>query len=307
MRRQVIEESIKNVVLSADSAKLAQPTDGISTELGLKTIEKPTMVKTKSPAIAHSAKSGEKFVQDCVEIVPSTSSLLSPSLEEYLNQSQAFSSPSSQRVTKETSEIMASLPPPPMQYVKNDLTASAFAPDNELPSPPPSPLLSPLQSHSAVAKPRAHHITSRSGTDLFHITISKLKTSFTTKIAADESCKFEVDRFFPSILLEKGRLNVDDFNKFIYEKTKSGKWNLVHLKLSSIEGNSNMNSYKKFYKEYEALGRLTMIQVSDTTKMFLVTPKFLRVCKCLSGVENLSKSSTYVVVLTKDKLIEKSY
>lgn len=49
-----------------------------------------------------------------------------------------------------------------------------------------------------------------------------------------------------------------------------------------------------------------MIQVSDTTKVFLVTPKFLRVCKCLSKVENLSRSSTYVVVLTKEALPCKS-
>lgn len=42
-----------------------------------------------------------------------------------------------------------------------------------------------------------------------------------------------------------------------------------------------------------------MIQVSDTTKAFLVTPKFLRVCKCLKRVENLSYSSTYAVILNK--------
>merc|ERR1712086_261703 len=108
---------------------------------------------------------------------------------------------------------------------------------------------------------------SQSNTDLFHITISKLKLSFTTK---------------------------------------SGRWIIAHFKLSSIEGNTNMKSYKRFYKEYEMAGRLTMIQVSDTTKIFLVTPKFLRVCKCLSHVENLSRSSTYVVVLTKDRLAERT-
>jgi len=45
-----------------------------------------------------------------------------------------------------------------------------------------------------------------------------------------------------------------------------------------------------------------MVQVSETTKIFLVTPKFLRVCNCLRNVENLSRSSTYVVVLTKESL-----
>lgn len=46
--------------------------------------------------------------------------------------------------------------------------------------------------------------------------------------------------------------------------------------------------------------RLAMIQVSDSTKIFLVTPKFQRLCKCLNNIENLSKSSTYVVVLTNE-------
>ena len=45
-----------------------------------------------------------------------------------------------------------------------------------------------------------------------------------------------------------------------------------------------------------------MIKVSDTTKIFLVTPKFLRKCNCLRDVENISRSSTYVVVLTKETL-----
>ena len=43
-----------------------------------------------------------------------------------------------------------------------------------------------------------------------------------------------------------------------------------------------------------------MIQVSDSTKIFLITPKFLRLCKCLNNIENISKSSTYAVVLTNE-------
>lgn len=45
-----------------------------------------------------------------------------------------------------------------------------------------------------------------------------------------------------------------------------------------------------------------MIQVSDTTKVFLVAPKFLRMCKCLKSVENLSSSSTYAVILNKKEI-----
>ncbi len=51
--------------------------------------------------------------------------------------------------------------------------------------------------------------------------------------------------------------------------------------------------------------RLAMMQVSDTTKVFLVTPKFLRVCKCLKNVSNLSNSSTYAVILNKNEHTQK--
>ena len=43
-----------------------------------------------------------------------------------------------------------------------------------------------------------------------------------------------------------------------------------------------------------------MFQVSDSTKIFLITPKFHRMVKCLDNVDPLSKSSTYAVVLTKE-------
>jgi hypothetical protein len=90
---------------------------------------------------------------------------------------------------------------------------------------------------------------------LFQICISKLKISFTTKIAADPNCQLEVDYLLPSILVEKGRLSVDEFNKFIHAKTKGRKWSLVCMKLSSIDGESNSKLYKRYYKEYESLGR----------------------------------------------------
>lgn len=147
------------------------------------------------------------------------------------------------------------------------------------------------------------HITSQSGTDSFLITVPRLKISFTTKLFIEQSCRYQVDYFLPSSMVEKGRITLGEFNKFISEKMKSGRWNLVHLKLSSITGETDMNSYKRLYKEYESLDRICMINVTDSTKVFLVTPKFLRVCKCMTTVENLSKSSTYAVVLTKDSIL----
>merc|ERR1711862_466658 len=153
-----------------------------------------------------------------------------------------------------------------------------------------------------MASRYTQHISSKTGSDQFRITISKLKISFTTKIAPVQSCQYNLDLFLPSTLVEKGRLPVAEFNKFIHDKIKSGKSILAFLKLSSMSG-SEIDSYKKFYKEYESLGKILMITVLDTTKAFLITPKFQRAAKCLNqNVVNLSRSSTYVVVLTKETL-----
>jgi len=309
-RRKVEEDAIKNVVLSADIANMKHPPPAVITsDLAAKIcIDSRTTQRSQSSPDSDPTppmKFEERNFQDDGQVLQSAdASLKSGSLSDFKYPPIGSLSSSSVHL-KETNQILESIPPPPMRRIKNEPTASTPEPvDDQYDSPPPSPLLSAMESAPPSVTRRAHHITSQSGTDMFHITISKLRLSFTTKIVADESCKFDVDRFLPSIWVEKGRLTLDQFNKFTNEKAKSGRWDLAYLKLSSITG-SNMRNYKKFYKEYESLGRLTMIQVSETTKIFLVTPKFLRVCKCLNHVENLSRSSTYVVVLTKEPLPRK--
>jgi len=295
-------------VLSLDVAQQKPPPAGISCDLAEKIRIDEAFIATKSysPAKASYKLKKEPSSQDFGEVaVQSTQSLLTPSLGEHLNKLPA-SIPSSVCARKESHQIIASLPLLPMQRVTHEPPCNNPFVSTSAP-PYLSTPLSPVQNRppSVASYPRAHHILSQSGTDLFHITISKLHLSFTTKIATDQSCKYEVDHFLPSMLIEKGRLSIDQFNTFMHEKTKSGKWVIAHIKLSSIEGNANMSCYKKFYKEYESLGKLSMMQVSDTTKLFLVTPKFLRVSKCLRSVENISRSCTYAVVLTKDRLATK--
>jgi hypothetical protein len=239
-RRKVEEEAIKNVVLAADSEKKDQ---FISNELAAKIrIESTTMKRLNTPEAVPSALMADE----------------SPLREDIDGILSKISSPSAWLATKETNQIVASLPPPPMRVKRepNEPIGSAFGSTYDQVDPPPPPsLLVATQNNFHAGKSPAHHIISQSGTDLFQISISKLKISFTTKIAADLTCRLEADRLFPSILVEKGRLSVDEFNKFIHSKTKGGRWKIAHLKLSSITGESNMKSYKSFYKEYESLGR----------------------------------------------------
>lgn len=251
-RRKVEEEAIKNVVLAADIEKRDQ---FISDELAAKIrIESTTMKRSTTPEAVTSALMSEEcpLHEDLDNILSKTS------LSGGFYHSPSIPNPSTWLATKETNQIVASLPPPPMRVKRapDEFIGSAFETTYDQFDPsPPSPLLATAQNNSHAGKSPARHIISQSGTDLFHISISKLKISFTTKIAADVTCEIEVDRLLPSILVEKGRLSVDELNKFIYSKTKGGRWNLGFLKLSSITGESNMKSYKTFYKEYESLGR----------------------------------------------------
>jgi len=293
-REQVKEEALKDIVLAADVP--AQADTGEDAPTGM---------------------TSERAAKICIESSTTKGAIPSPTASSFRFKSEddggydssqedgglATSNSNEPAISETTKQILQALPPPPMSSSAKGSKKHYTPKDNDYPSPSSSPLLEPSSSNDGTVSKssRAQHIMSKSGTEHFQITISKLKLTFTTKIAEEASCAYELDGFLPSMMKEKGRLPIDDFNKFITEKTRSGKWTVAHLKLSSLSGD-NMTTYKKFYKEYESLGRLTMIQVSDTTKIFLITPKFLRICNCLRDVENLSRSSTYVVVLTKETL-----
>lgn len=210
-RRRVEEESLKSVVLSADSEKKLLPQLNVS------------------------LKSENDGGGACAAPSPSTQ----------------HSSSSHQG----TSQILASIPPPPMRVKRKSYGSpvTTFT-SNEFDCPPASPILSSPQNSSNVGR-STEYILSQTGTDNFTITISKLKRTFMAKLSADQSFEFDVQRFLPSDLVEKGRLSIDEFEKFINQKTKDRKWHLAYLKLAIVNGDSNKNSYKRFYKEYESLRR----------------------------------------------------
>ena len=290
IRQQVVQDAIKNVVISPGSNKTSS---GITSELAKKiriesikkskaTTEKPASVPRSSPQ-ARSALSPGSASFSPMQANP-------PTLSTFDNNA--------------LSELLAAIPPPPV--VGKERPSQPLAPptfDNGVPpsmmtmQPPPHESSSFENSHS-----HGHHIPSNDGSEEFYFTISRLKVSFTSKIFIDQSCEFQLDGFLPTSLVEKGRLPVDEFNKFVNEKSRSDKWKVVIMKLSSMSGGENTSSYKRFYKEYESLRRICMFQVSDTTKVFLITPKFLRICKCVSSLKDLSRTSTYVVVITKEPL-----
>ncbi|KAL9181852.1 hypothetical protein ACHAXT_012195 [Thalassiosira profunda] len=292
MRRQVEEEARKNVVLSAGSTEQKQPPVGFSSELAAKIqIESKAARSSNAEAVPVAASGTTSSSRDdgkATAALLASPASFSPS---------SSPSPEKAAMRTKTNELLASLPPPPMS------SRSKKHHRGELPSPPPSPLADGERPSAApVAASHTHHIKSNTGSELFLIKISKLKITFTTKIAVDESCSYDVDRFLPNTLAEKGRLSLDQFNSFVHEKSKSSRWNFFHLKLSSMSGDS-MSAYKRFYKEYESVGRIAMIQPNEGTKLFLVTPKFLRAAQYFRSLDHeISRTSTYMLVLTRESL-----
>ncbi|KAK1748201.1 TFIIS central domain-containing protein [Skeletonema marinoi] len=291
IRQQVVQDAIKNVVISPGSNEASS---GITSELAKKirieSIKKSNATTKKAGNTPHNS--------------PATNSAISPGSASF-SPMQADPPMLSTFNNSTVSELLAAIPPPPM--LGNERPAQSLKPPTLDNDAPPSMMMYPPPPHESSSfeishSHHGHHIPSQDGSEEFSFTISRLKVSFTSKIFIDQSCQLQLDGFLPTSLVEKGRLPVDEFNKFVNEKSRSGKWKVVIMKLSSMSGGENTSSYKRFYKEYESLRRICMFQVSDTTKVFLITPKFLRICKCVNSLKDLSRTSTYVVVTTKEPL-----
>lgn len=295
MRQQVVQDATKNVVISpaTNEASSGITSSGITSELA-KRIRIESMKKSYS-----SKEKADSALQNS----PAPNSATSPGLASF-SPMQANPPIASTFNNSSVADLLAAIPPPPM--LGNERPVHSLKPPTMDTDSPPTMMAYPPPPHESSSfensRSHGHHISSQDGSEEFSFTISRLKISFTSKIFIDQGCEFQLDGFLPTSLVEKGRLSVDEFNKFVNEKSRSNKWKVIILKLSSISGGENTTSYKKFYKEYESLRRICMLQVSDTTKVFLITPKFLRICKCVNSLKDFSRSSTYVVVTTKEPL-----
>jgi len=171
-------------------------------------------------------------------------------------------------------------------------------------SPSPLPALHKISRSSSDNNVlQGYNVAAKTGGDRFYVSIGLLNVTFSTClfIQEKESKKYNLDNFLPNVLADKGRLPIEEFNKFIFNKTKHGKSTVAVLKLSSIFSEDDVAAYKKFYKEYEAKKRIAMFSIREETKLFLVTPKFISAAKCLNGRIS-SRTSTYAVVLTKENV-----
>ncbi|CAJ1888328.1 unnamed protein product [Cylindrotheca closterium] len=171
--------------------------------------------------------------------------------------------------------------------------------------PPPPPSLVQSSFQSTLDDDDAGHyqpdpdvrIMNSNGGDRFHIEIVNLRQSFWAALyLEDENSNFGSNQLIPSNLMEKGRLKIEEFQRFLHDKLAGRRWAAFALRLDIL---SDQRAYKKFYKEYETKKRIAMFTVSQNTKVFLVTPKFHRSVQS-EGLTLLNKTSSYAIVLTKE-------
>jgi hypothetical protein len=227
--------------------------------------------------------------------------------------SSASDSSSSNPVLNESLELLAlasliskssktNRPPPPPSLITSMKTST------KAPPPPPPSLAAlatpqpPLASYDSNSRARGKRATNSSGSDRFRIEIITIKAFFVAGLYLDVDGYSGVNGYLPERLIEKGRLKIEAFEKFLRDKLSGGKWIAIPLKLLTFS-DQDAQEYKKFYKEYELNKRIAMFAVGENCKVFFVTPKFHSSAKA-NGVTLTHKTSTYAVVLTKDRLID---
>jgi hypothetical protein len=171
---------------------------------------------------------------------------------------------------------------------------------NAMPPPPPSLGMVPLASSvSTSAHVRQGLVISDCGSDKFSFTINR--NTFRANLVYEGDSTSDIRHgFLPANFVEKGRLSIPEFQKFLAQKIDGGRWTVVTLRLSVI---SESEAYKGFYKEYETKKRIVMFGVGKETKMFLVTPRFHRDTRSLRG-QFTNTTSTYAIVLTREQFFE---
>jgi len=143
-------------------------------------------------------------------------------------------------------------------------------------------------------------VTNANGGDRFSVSVTNPKVSFRVCFYLEDESFSGIHGLLPENLTDKGRLQIEEFSKFLSGKLSSGRWEGVALRMSvSADG----DAYKKFYKEYEMKRRIAMFAVGKDTKLFLVTPRFHSAAKAVRD-QLRSKTHTYAIVLTRDHLSE---
>ena len=186
--------------------------------------------------------------------------------------------------------------------IATTIKAMSKAHKSSRPPPPPSLAASTKDLTTTVTgTDRGKRVTTSSGGDKFRIEIMKPKVTFSAGFFLEAESHQGVNGYVPERLTEKGRLRIDAFQDFLLGKLRGGRWRAIPLRLTTFS-DRDAQEYKTYYKEYELNKRISMFAVGENCKIFLVTPRFHTAATRDGMVSLMSKTSSYAIVLTKDRL-----
>lgn len=189
----------------------------------------------------------------------------------------------------------------------DDLLKRLAKPRSVPPPPPPSLVTAFQQSNNEDSEDdtdNGHQIINESGGIEFHFESAHLRVSFDFNLYLENGTYSTIDRFLQSSLTEKGRVPGKEFAKFVSQKT-SGSWIAIPLRVKPISDKDDREIFR-LCQAYEAKDRVPMISLNTdgNTKLFFVIPHFHGAASKTGGVSFSSKTSSYVLVLTKDTRFE---
>lgn len=161
--------------------------------------------------------------------------------------------------------------------------------------PPAPPSLAASIAASQLSEMDTTFLLNSSGGDRITLSFGDGSRRFLVGFCAEGAVVDGVDGCLPNTWAEKGRLRISEFSKFVKAKLGSGKWAAAILRLVTF-ADKEAREFKKFYMEYETKERIAMLSLDETTKAYLVTPKFH---EHVRGIRFETSSSTYAVVLKR--------
>lgn len=173
--------------------------------------------------------------------------------------------------------------------------------------PPPPPSLATTAAFSSKSglvkkdKTRSKDIAvlSSSGGIEFLFSVAEGSRKFQAALYVESDVESRANGVLPRKIVEKGRLPVSEFSKFIQLKLSGGRWLLITL-YCCIKTENDKREYKKFNRDYEEKERIAMFGLSNGSKLFLLTPKFHEYLKEEGVQVTLQHSkSPYLVLLVR--------
>jgi hypothetical protein len=296
-RAKVEEEAMRNLVLTNSVALTKDaPESATVAEIASVNQKDKTSLSTDTASGKQEGEAAQASLFNSPETKPRSVVSVGPKVA--LSSSEVNTRMDEESITTPPKLSATGRPPAPPSLIAAVVKASG--------PPPPPPSLAAFAGASSSAeapRDRGKRVMSSSGGDRFKIEISSPKIAFHGSFYLEDDSQAGVNQFVPETLTEKGRLKIEEFEKFLSDKLSSGRWHAIPLRMMPYTDRDEQ-LYRKFYKEYEAKIRIAMFAINgQSSKVFLVTPRFHGAVTSATGRISLTnKTSTYAIVLTKEML-----